>query len=436
MVEKINNMASPAAISSSPLSSEQQVTILTQLRLILQSPSFRSSKRYPAMLEHCVRLTISGDLEGLRERQLGISLFSRPPGYDTSSDPIVRMAASEIRKRLAQFYDVAGEDTQVKISLPPGSYVAEFRFPEPTAPAAGLVSHNHEPVVQEPEPAAFPKKNTPEVGVSVAAEEDRGRRIPLAVWFLSVGILLLCSSLVYRQWSRPTLPSFWRGAGDGADGQVVLVVGQLPSGEVTGQLPGSAVVQGANPDLPLQSDIFRANRFVTLEAASSSITICSMIARVNLNCLLKPAALVDLSNVRKRPAIFLGAYSNPWTLRIAAPLPYRFGPLACKCIVEAKSSRAVGEVDFATPRDKILTDYSIIVRLHSEITDGPAWVIAGVGPMSTTAAAEFASSAKSSQDLLDLAPKGWKNGNVEAVLATDIVNGIPGHTRILRTAFW
>jgi hypothetical protein len=161
-----------------------------------------------------------------------------------------------------------------------------------------------------------------------------------------------------------------------------------------------------------------------------------MIARANLNCLLAPAPLVDLSRVQKRPAIFLGAYNNPWTLRIAEPLPYRFGSFACKCILEAKTSKPVAEVDFSTPRDKILTDYSIVARFRSEITDGPAWIIAGIGPMSTTAAAEFASSVKSSEELLDLAPKDWKNGNVEAVLATDIVNGVPGHTRILRSAFW
>jgi hypothetical protein len=151
---------------------------------------------------------------------------------------------------------------------------------------------------------------------------------------------------------------------------------------------------------------------------------------------LKPAASVDLSSVQKRPAIFLGAYNNPWTLRMSSPLPYRFGPLACKCILDAKSGQSIGAVDFSIPRDKIFSDYSIVARFHSEITDGPAVVIAGIGPMSTEAAAGFLSSAKGSEELLGLAPSGWKGGNVEAVLGTEVVNGIPGHTHILRTAFW
>jgi hypothetical protein len=385
------------------------------------------------MLEHCVRLTISGDLENLRERQLGITLFSRPPGYDTSSDPIVRMAASEIRKRLAQFYDVAGEDTHVRISLPPGSYVAEFRFPHLAIPTEHFPATEHETVQQETQAAVPAALNSEVITVPIPVTPHVSTQ-PLTValfWMLGF-VLAMCGFLGYRQWRSPVLPAFWQGAGEDADGQVVLVVGQMPSSQVAGGEPA----QVTNPGLPLLSDIFQANRFVSLEAASSSLTLCSMIARANLNCLMKPAPQVDLSNVQNRPAIFMGAYNNSWTLRVVAPLPYRFGPLSCKCIVDAKSNKAVGEVDFSTPRDKILTDYSIVAHFHSEITDGPAWVIAGIGPMSTPAAAEFASSAYSTRELLGLAPKGWKDGNVEAVLATDVVNGTPGHTRILRTAFW
>ena len=117
-------------------------------------------------------------------------------------------------------------------------------------------------------------------------------------------------------------------------------------------------------------------------------------------------------------------------------LPYRFGDLACRCILDSKNGEHVGGVDFSIPRDKIVTDYSIIARFHSDVTDGQVVVIAGIGPMSTEAAAEFSSSPEHSSDLLSLAPQGWKGKNVEAVLATDVVNGIPGHTRILRTAFW
>jgi hypothetical protein len=231
----------------------------------------------------------------------------------------------------------------------------------------------------------------------------------------------------YGQSNPSTQRGLWQGVLDGKSGRVVVVLGQLS---------GFDAVQRAEPDPPLGTDIFRANRFVSLEAASSAVAVCSAITRMGFECQLKPAATVDLLNVQKNPAVFIGAYNNPWTLRMSAPLPYGFGPLACKCIVDTKSGKPLAGVDFTIPRDRISTDYSIVARFHSEVTDGPAVVVAGIGPMATEAAAEFASSAMSNENLLGLAPKGWKGRNVEAVLATDVVNGTPGHTRILRTAFW
>ena len=55
-----------------------------------------------------------------------MAVFHRPPDYDANADPIVRVTAGEIRKRIAQYYheeDAAGE---IQIDLRPGSYVPEF----------------------------------------------------------------------------------------------------------------------------------------------------------------------------------------------------------------------------------------------------------------------------------------------------------------------
>src|SRR5262249_7148517 len=66
--------------------------------------------------------------ERLKERALGVDVFSRPPDYDTSQDPIVRASAAEVRKKLAQYYQESGHESDTRIELPPGSYLAEFQF--------------------------------------------------------------------------------------------------------------------------------------------------------------------------------------------------------------------------------------------------------------------------------------------------------------------
>ena len=62
----------------------------------------------------------------LKERTLGVEVFDRPPTYDTNTDTVVRYTAGEVRKRLLLYYSEHGRHNGIRISLPAGSYVAEF----------------------------------------------------------------------------------------------------------------------------------------------------------------------------------------------------------------------------------------------------------------------------------------------------------------------
>src|SRR5262245_4692029 len=78
--------------------------ILAQLERLLANPLFRNSKRYPTLLRYVVERTLDGHPGELKERTLGVEVFGREPDYDTNLDPVVRITAAEIRKRLAQYY--------------------------------------------------------------------------------------------------------------------------------------------------------------------------------------------------------------------------------------------------------------------------------------------------------------------------------------------
>jgi hypothetical protein len=75
--------------------------IREQLERILADPLFKHSKRYPNLLRYIVERTLDGATADLKERTLGVVVFGREPTYDTSADPIVRLTAGEIRKRIA-----------------------------------------------------------------------------------------------------------------------------------------------------------------------------------------------------------------------------------------------------------------------------------------------------------------------------------------------
>src|SRR5690348_17036605 len=94
-----------------------------QLARILDSPQFRSSKRCSTFLRYVVEQAVDNHFESLKERTVGVAVFNRDPDYDTNQDPVVRGTAGAVRKRLAQYYLEPSHERELRISLPPGSYV-------------------------------------------------------------------------------------------------------------------------------------------------------------------------------------------------------------------------------------------------------------------------------------------------------------------------
>ena len=109
-----------------PESAQDRQAILHELREIVASPQFCNSKRYPALLQYIVECTLAGKSDLLKERTLGVEVFDRPPTYDTNADTVVRYTAGEVRKRLLLYYSEQGRNSEIRISLPAGSYIPEF----------------------------------------------------------------------------------------------------------------------------------------------------------------------------------------------------------------------------------------------------------------------------------------------------------------------
>src|SRR5580658_10838399 len=109
-----------------PQTLQERDAVLRELQTVLASPHFAASKRYPALLLYIVKNTLAGKSDLLKERTLGVDVFDRQPAYDTNADTVVRYTAGEVRKRLLLYYHELGRASQIRISLPAGSYVPEF----------------------------------------------------------------------------------------------------------------------------------------------------------------------------------------------------------------------------------------------------------------------------------------------------------------------
>ena len=115
---------SPNAAGAERSPSDEKVR--SQLRTMLESREFRNSKRSQQFLHHVVDCALGGDVLALKETNIGSVLFGRDPGYDTGSDPSVRVRANDVRKRLLAYYQGAGSKDPVRIELSAGSYLPRF----------------------------------------------------------------------------------------------------------------------------------------------------------------------------------------------------------------------------------------------------------------------------------------------------------------------
>ena len=64
----------------------------------------------------------------LKERVIGTELFHKPPDYATGEEPVVRVQAGEVRRRLHDYYLSGPSEARVLIELPTGSYTPTFQW--------------------------------------------------------------------------------------------------------------------------------------------------------------------------------------------------------------------------------------------------------------------------------------------------------------------
>jgi len=93
---------------------EQAAIIRRRLEEIVSSPAFAGSRRAREFLELVVEHALNDRTDSLKERMIGVEMFGRPVDYDTANDAVVRVKATEVRRRLAQYYQEAGGDSPLR----------------------------------------------------------------------------------------------------------------------------------------------------------------------------------------------------------------------------------------------------------------------------------------------------------------------------------
>jgi hypothetical protein len=426
-------MTSPTSRWSPKTDADHDV-VLRELGSMLASHHFKNSKRYPALLNYLVLQTLEGQAGKMKERTLGVEVFGRPPDYDTNADPVVRVTAAEIRKKIAQFYHERGPEQGVQIDLPLGSYVPEFKL----LPATGLIATS--PRGQSDKSSinsiveAMPRETAPE---SSDTPSVRSRRVKLPLWLspwlawaLIITIPLSAFALyaLHQRARSEAIEQFWGPA-------------LSPPGTVLAVVPSTRHVSATLPS-PATADLVNASHGpydrISVSDAVALSRFASVLGKRSKAFEVKEANLTSLNDMHERSAILLGAINNHWTLRLTEPLRFHFheDPSLISIVDTQNPHKRLWEVDYTQPYAFAKRDYALIARYKDPTTGGNIVIIAGIGAQATQAASEFVATPKHLEQIRNLAPKGWEQKNLEMVVETDIINGDPGPPRLLVVTTW
>jgi len=100
--------------------------VTAELERMLASPDFQAPDRLKSFLRFVVEETLDGRGPQLKGYTVGVRVFNRPDSFDPITDPIVRIQAGKLRRRLERYYLTGGTTDPVRIDLPKGTYMPTF----------------------------------------------------------------------------------------------------------------------------------------------------------------------------------------------------------------------------------------------------------------------------------------------------------------------
>ena len=411
--------------------------VLQELDRILESQFFKNAGRSRQFLEYVVRHKLAGHAEQLKERTIGTEVFQRTPGYATGDDPVVRVQAGEVRRRLERYYQSLASRPAVRIELQPGSYSPNIHLAS-EEPASGSHTADH------------PKSIAPLGGFPV--------RLVAGIMLAAFCVLAVVAVLIYSRTRPGQAPpdaqsEFW--APIFATQQPVLIclakpVVYRPSFTIYQRYakahPGSfdTEVQRSNQVLPLKPDdkiawgdiVPYPDYGVASGDVYAAVRVSSLLGHIAKPSQVRIGANYSFEDLSNSPSVIVGAFNNKWTMQILRGLRFSF--------VEDNGQYMIRE---QIPGGRIWRsdlkqlqqtgeDYAIVARLLDSKTGQFTVVAAGVTGGGTQAAGEFISNS----DFLDRGMRaiasGWQKKNLELILQTTVTDSVAGPPQVVASYAW
>jgi hypothetical protein len=407
------------------LTDDEKSAIREQAARLVANPHFSQSRRFPPFLHYVIEKTLSGQEDALKERTLGVEIFGRRPDYDTASDPIVRVTAGEIRKRIAQYYQDPGHEHELRIALPAGSYIPQFHWLSATPSPAKEESAAHSTEIEETAP------HNPSAKVH---ETQPRHHFWTTVTAICLALVILSGGgyWLWRSAHRSPFDFFWGPVLNSSDPVLLCIADQK-------QYSNIALIDSSDQSRQvILPDNLTA---VVIDDLNPVVKVAGILQAHGKKYSLRGESATNLMDLRAGPTVFIGAFDNAWTLRLTRPLRYHFANDAEMNHLSVVDSNAPASSRWIVDRTQQMAtnnyrDYAIVARFIDGNTGRLAVIAAGVGRGGTIVAGEFITDPANLAELMRTAQAASGKKNMEIVLSTQIIGGEPGSPKVEAAYFW
>lgn len=400
-------------------STEHYSAIEQELQRILESEFFARSPRSKSFLRHIVDASLSGKVEDLKERTLGVEVFDRHPDYDTGEDAIVRVKANEIRRRLAQFNSQPNSGQVVRIELPAGSYVPQFHWLSVASAA--------------PHQTISPAKRS-------------------SIWIaVATGLLLTLAAGLFSLRRPSKLEKFWQPVLSNSRPAMICLghpVVYLLSKRVhdaarekygTHPEPGPTILKFSSRDILGDDVIPASDQFVGVGDAQAGFLLGTFLKGLHKPSEMRIGSEVPFSDLQDFPVILVGAFSNRWTMQISNQFRFVFEEDVDggnRQVVDRMHAGHSWRPPFMGAAGRVTEDFAIISRVLRSQSGQVMISAAGITQFGSQAAGVLLSDPQLFLKAVAGAPPDWPGKNLQIVVKTRIFGGSPGPPEVVATYFW
>ena len=442
--------------------------VRAELRRILESKHFSSCRRGKEFLRFIVEQSLDGNGDLLKERMIGIQVFGRKPDYSTGEDPIVRVQAGEVRRRLDSYNSEPERTAEITIQLPLGNYAPVFIQKQDTAlpvESGALFAYEPKFSVATIPPPATGGNPAPLTDAAFAVEPVRApgrrqwlsyRRALIALLFaLAVAVPLLCV-LLYQFWGASPdrfVRAFWAPALNSPHPLVLWMPKPMlyrPSDELFqryGKAHANALVsrvERRNELLPLQPEDALLWRDI-VPVTNAGPAIGGVVAAMHVGRLLTEQKKryelrfgqeASYAELRESPAVIVGGQNTPWSPELVSGLHFVFDDVHGEGAIRETVGAQRAWIMEAAPGGRSTRDYGLITRELSSRSGQFLIQVAGISDIGTEAAADFLDSPKELSNVLQNARVDLNRKNLQILISTDITDEKAGPPHVIAVSSW